>query len=325
MRGSDARPTTARVVAAFAAVYLVWGSTYLAIRYAIETLPPLSMAGVRFTIAGGLMYAYLRLRGESAPSPRQWRSAAVVGGLLLLGGNGGVVLAERSVPSGIVALLVAMVPLWMVLMEWARRGGTRPTKRTVLGLFVGFAGMVLLVGPGELAGGGAVDPGGVALVTFGSLSWAFGSIWSRGADLPRSPFVATGMEMLAGGALLFLAGGLRGEWASVDPSTFSAVSLGAFAYLVAFGSLVGFTAYIWLLRIASPARVSTYAYVNPVVAVFLGWAIAGEPVTLRVLLAAGVIVAAVAVITTGKRTPSPASDGAPGDGDTGERKARSAA
>ncbi|MBW3654807.1 MAG: drug/metabolite exporter YedA [Gemmatimonadetes bacterium] len=290
-----------RVIAAFAAVYLLWGSTYLAIRFAIETLPPLLMAGVRFLLAGGVLYAFMRLRGEPAPERRHWKSAAVIGALLLVGGNGGVTLAERTVPSGVAALLVAMVPLWMVLLEWLRPGGMRPTVRVMAGLAVGFAGMVVLVGPSRLAGAGEVHFGGAALVLSGSLAWSIGSIHARGAALPANAFVATGMEMICGGALLLVAGAARGELAGLNPTAFSGRSLAAFAYLVVFGSLVGFTAYIWLLGVSSPARVSTYAYVNPVVAVFLGWAMAGEALTARVLIAAAVIVAAVAVITTGPR------------------------
>lgn len=323
-------PALPRVLAAFAAVYVIWGSTYLAIRFAIETLPPLLMAGARFLLAGAIVYGFLRLRGEAAPSRRHWRSAAIVGALLLVGGNGGVVLAERTVPSGVAALLVAMVPLWMVLLEWLRPGGTRPALRTVAGLVVGFAGMVMLVGPAGLLGGGAVDPGGAGLLMLGSVSWAAGSIFSRSAALPKSPFMATGMEMLSGGALLVVAGLLRGELGSTDVSAFSTTSVLAFAYLVLFGSVVGFTAYIWLLGVSTPARVSTYAYVNPVVAVFLGWLLASEPVTPRVLIAAAIIIAAVAVITVGKRAApvraeDEAPEGAEGKAPRGERKAKSAA
>ena len=295
----NARPTLAKVAAAFAAVYVIWGSTYLAIHFAIQTLPPLAMASARFLVAGGVMYAFLRLRGLPAPTRVHWRSGAIVGALLLVGGNGGVVLAERTVPSGVVALLVAMVPCWMVLLEWLRPGGTRPTGRVVAGLVVGFVGMVVLVGPSSL--GGAIDPLGAGLVMLGSVSWAAGSIYSRGAKLPPSPFMATATEMLAGGFFLLIAATLRGEWAGMDAGAFSSESLLALAYLIVFGSLVGFTAYIWLLGVSTPSRVSTYAYVNPVVAVFLGWALAGEPITSRVLVAAAIIVAAVAVITTGKR------------------------
>lgn len=291
-----------KVLAAFAAVYVLWGSTYLAIRVAIDTLPPLLMAGARFLVAGGALYAFVRLRGERAPDRRHWGTTAAIGALLLLLGNGGVVLAERTVPSGVVALLVAMVPLWMVLIEWLRRGGVRPSLRTVLGLVVGFAGMVLLVGPSGL-GGEPVDPLGTALVMVGSLAWAGGSIYARGAALPKSALLATGMQMVWGGVWLTLAGLLAGEWRGLDASAFTPRSLLAWGYLVVFGSLVGFTAYIWLLGAVSAARVSTYAYVNPVVAVLLGWALLDEPLSPRVIGAAAVIIAAVAVITTGRRTP----------------------
>jgi drug/metabolite transporter (DMT)-like permease len=318
-----------QVIAAFAAVYLLWGSTYLAIRFAIETLPPLLMAGVRFLLAGGVLYAFMRLRGQPAPERRHWKSAAVIGALLLVCGNGGVTLAERTVPSGVAALLVAMVPLWMVLLEWLRRGGTRPTGRVMAGLAVGFAGMVVLVGPSQLAGAGAVDFGGAALVLCASLAWSIGSIYARGATLPANAFVATGMEMLCGGVLLLVAGAARGELAGLNPAAFTGRSLAALAYLVVFGSLVGFSAYIWLLGVSSPARVSTYAYVNPVVAVFLGWALAGEALTARVLVAAAVIVAAVAVITTGPRpreTPGTLAGTAdPPGAKAGSRRRRQAA
>ncbi|HEX2080917.1 MAG TPA: drug/metabolite exporter YedA [Longimicrobium sp.] len=328
MPETASRPSAAKILAAFAAVYILWGSTYLAIRVAIESLPPLLMAGARFLLAGGLLYAFMRLRGEPAPERRHWAATAVVGMLLLMFGNGGVTLAERTVPTGVAALLVAMVPMWMVLLEWLRRGGTRPTLRTAIGLVIGFAGMVLLIGPGAVAGGDRVDPLGAGLLMIGSIAWAAGSIYSRGAPLPKSPFLATGMEMLWGGVWLLIAGTLRGEWRTVNPSAFTTESVLAYLYLVVFGSLVGFTAYIWLLGVSSPARVSTYAYVNPVVAVFLGWAILGEPLTPRVLGAAAVIVAAVAVITMGKRAqpaPVPAAESAKAVGERAREGRRNAA
>ena len=308
---SKPRPAAGLVLAAFAAVYLLWGSTYLAIIFAIDTLPPLLMAGARFLLAGSILYAVMRLRGEAAPAPRHWRSAAIIGALLLLCGNGGVTLAERTVPSGVAALLVAMVPMWMVLLEWVRPGGVRPTVRTLLGLLVGFAGIGVLVGPGATQGG-PVDPFGAGLVMLGSAAWAAGSIYSRGAPLPKSALLATGMEMMWGGAWLLAAGVLRGEAWSTDFSAVSGTSLLAWAYLVVFGSLVGFTAYIWLLGVTTAARASTYAYVNPVVAVLLGWWLLDEPLTARVLVAAAIIVLAVAVITTGRRPQPVAAD--PGEG-----------
>lgn len=308
---SVARPSAALVLAAFAAVYVIWGSTYLGIRIAIESLPPLLMAGARFLLAGTLLYAIMRLRGEPAPERRHWGSTALIGMLLLMFGNGGVTMAERTVPSGVAALLVAMVPMWMVLLEWLRPGGTRPYGRTIAGLVIGFAGIVLLVGPAGLVGGDSVDPVGAGFVMVGCLAWAAGSIWSRRVALPKSALLATGMEMTWGGVWLLLAGTVAGEWGSVDPSGFTTRSVLAFAYLVIFGSLVGFTAYIWLLGVSTPARVSTYAYVNPIVAVLLGWALLGEPLNARVLGAAAIIVAAVAVITMGKGSqpaPAPAAE-----------------
>ncbi|MGH7546003.1 MAG: EamA family transporter, partial [Gemmatimonadota bacterium] len=286
-------PQVIAVGLAFAAVYLIWGSTYLAIRFAIETLPPFLMAGTRFAAAGAVLYAYTRWRGLPAPERAHWPAAIVIGGLLLLGGNGLLVWAETRVPSGIAALLIATVPLWMVLLEAWRRDGTRPGAATVAGLTAGFAGIVLLVGPGEFAGGGGVDLLGAGALTIASISWAFGSLYSRRANLPASPLVGISMEMLAGGAWLLLAGTLAGEWGRVDPGAVSPRSATALLYLTVFGSLVGFSSYIWLLRVSTPARVSTYAYVNPVVALFLGWALAGESLTPRTGLAVALVLAAV--------------------------------
>ncbi len=287
-----------RVIVAFAAVYLIWGATYLFIRFAIETLPPFLMAGTRFLIAGGVLYGVAWLGGARRPTRAQWGAAAIVGGLMLLGGNGGVVWAEQSVPSGLAALLVAMSPLWMAVLDWVRPGGVRPSKGVALGLGLGFAGVILLVGPAELIGGGRIDPVGAAVLILASLSWAAGSIYSRHGQRPASPLLGSGMQMLAGGTLMLLVGSAIGEWVGFDYRAVSLRSVASLGFLIAFGSLIGFTAYIWLLRVTTVARASTYAYVNPAVAVFLGWALAGEALTPRTLLAAGVIVAAVVVITT---------------------------
>ena len=285
-----------RLVLAFAAVYIIWGSTYLAIRVAIDTLPPFLMAGVRFVIAGGLLYGWARWRGAPRPVRVNWLAAAIVGGLMLLGGNGGVVWAELRVPSGLTAVLIATVPLWIAILEWAQGGG-RPGGRVAVGLLMGLAGIGLLVGPGELAGAGAIDPLGAAVLLFASLSWAAGSLYSRRARLPSSPLLSTAMEMLAGGLFLLLAGLLAGQAVDLDPAAISLRSVAALGYLIVFGSLVAFTAYIWLLRVTLPAHAATYAYVNPVVAVLLGWALGGEALTARTLLAAAVIIGAVVIIT----------------------------
>jgi drug/metabolite transporter (DMT)-like permease len=291
-------PSRFQVVLAFLAIYLIWGSTYLAIRFAIETLPPFLMAGMRFIIAGAVLYIWMRARGGAQPPARiHWRNTAIVGGLLLLGGNGGVVWAEQIVPSSLAAVLIATSPLWMVLLGWAWRGSA-PGRRVVAGLLLGFAGVVLLVGPGALSGNGQVDPLGAVVLIGAALAWAIGSHFAQRSALPASSLLATAMEMLAGGALLFLAGLVGGEAARVDPSGFSLRSVLAFLYLIVFGSLVGYSAYTWLLRVTTLARASTYAYVNPVVAVLLGWALGGEQLTPQTLLATAVTLSGVVLIIT---------------------------
>lgn len=301
-------PSRAMILAAFAVVYVVWGSTYLAIRYAVETLPPFLMAGARFVLAGGILTFWAVWRDGERATASNWRAATIAGALLLLGGNGAVVWAEQRVPSGLAALLVATMPFWMVLADWLRPGGQAPRAGVALGIAIGLAGMVILVGPGSL-GDDAVDPVGAAVLTFGAASWAVGSLYARRAPLPRNAVFGTGLEMLAGGALLSILGAATGEIGRLDLGRASTASLAGFFYLVVFGSLIGFTAFAWLLRVASPAAVSTYAFVNPIVAVLLGWAIAHEQVSSRTIVAAAVIVGSVALITwstTRKAAPPPA-------------------
>jgi drug/metabolite transporter (DMT)-like permease len=294
-----------KLVLAFLAVYIIWGSTYLAIRFAIETLPPFLMAGVRFLVAGSVLYWWARRRGAPAPQRINWKAAALLAVLLLIGGNGGVVWAEQRVPSGLAALLIATEPFWIVMLDWLRPGGSRPSLAVSAGLVFGFIGVALLVSPFDLAGGGAVDPIGAAVVILASLSWAAGSLWTaRGAPLPRSPALATGMEMLVGGALFILIGTAAGEWSGVSLASMSLKSVLALLYLTVFGAIVGFTAYVYLLQHTTPSKASTYAYVNPVIAVFLGWALAGEAINGRVALAALAIVTAVVMITRHHAQPS---------------------
>ncbi|NTU64558.1 MAG: drug/metabolite exporter YedA [Chloroflexi bacterium] len=304
-----------RIVLAFAAVYLIWGSTYLAIRFAIETIPPYLMGGARFLIAGSVLYAVLRWRGVKTPTRLNWRAAAIAGGLLLWGGNGGVMLAEQYVPSSLAALIVAMVPLWMVLLNWRWGDRARPNAGTALGVGLGLVGIVLIAAPGQAAAEGAVNPIGLLILIGASLSWSIGSLYSRKAALPSNALLSTAMEMLAGGGMMLMAGLLLGQGAQIRFDQISVLSLSALGYLVVFGSLIGFTAYVWLLKVSTPARVSTYAFVNPVVAVFLGWAFAGEELSLRVMAAAAVIIVAVMLITlnqsavrSSRSVPAPAGE-----------------
>jgi drug/metabolite transporter (DMT)-like permease len=295
---TPAAPSRLALASAFAIVYLIWGSTFLAILFAIDTLPPFLMAGTRFLVAGSLVYAWSRLvGGAAAPSRVQWRGAATVGVLLLVGGNGLLVWSEQRIASGVAALLVGTVPCFMALIEWLRPGGSRPAGLVVAGLLLGLLGLFWLVGPDALLGGGRVDFIGAVVVVIGSFSWAAGSIYSRHVPTAASPFLSTAMQMLTGGAVLLLVSVVLGEPWTFDLESVSLRSALGLLYLIAFGSIVAFSAYIWLLRVSTPARVSTYAYVNPVVAVFLGWALADEALTPRMLVAAAVIVSGVALIT----------------------------
>jgi len=285
-----------RIILAFLAIYVIWGSTYLAIRFGVETLPPFLMASVRFLVPGTILYLWERRRGEARPTLVQWRSAAIIGGLLLLVGNGGVTWAEQVIPSGVTALLISTSPFWFVLLDWILFGSARPTGRVVTGLGIGLVGVVLLIGPERILTGGGFPVGGILVLLLATVSWAGGSLYSRKASLPSSPVLATGMEMLAGGAMLLLFSVIVGEPMRLDPSTVALKSILSLAYLSLFGSLVAFTAYVWLLRVSTAARVSTYAFVNPVIAVFLGWTLGGEEFTARMGIAALVIVAGVVLI-----------------------------
>jgi drug/metabolite transporter (DMT)-like permease len=282
-----------KIVIAFFAVYVFWGMTYLAMRVAVEDIPPYLMAGSRFLLAGAVLYAWARRAGDQPPSPQHWRGAAIVGAFLLLGGNASVAWAEQRVPSGLAALLIGVMPIWMVGLEWVRRG-SRPSKQVVAGLLLGAVGVGLLVLP--QGSGNDMDLVGAAVLILAAASWAWGSVISKSASLPKSPFLATSLEMIAGGVLCLLVGVLSGELREFSLSEVSARAALAWLYLVVFGSLVAFTAYIWLLGVTSIAKVGTYAYVNPIVAVLLGWAVLGEPVTLRTVVAAAVILLGVALV-----------------------------
>jgi drug/metabolite transporter (DMT)-like permease len=294
----NARRTPGLVVFAFAIVYLIWGSTYLAMRVGIESFPPLLLAGSRHFAVGLILYPLVRWKTGERPTWQQWRTAIITGSLLLLIGNGGVCVAELTVPSGIAALLVATVSLWMVLVDWVRPGGVRPGPRIIAGIVLGFAGLALLVGPTHLGSSERVDLKGAAILVLASLAWACGSLYSKHGALPNSPLLGVTMQGLAGGAGLWIAGFLTGEVRALHVAAISQRSWMALGYLIVFGSVLGFTAYLYILKNSTAARVSTYALVNPVVALFLGWMLAGESITLRTILAAAVILTAVVLVIT---------------------------
>jgi len=292
-----------RIWLALFALYIVWGSTYLAIRFAVETIPPFLMAGFRFLISGVILYTWRKAAGDPAPTRRQWRSAIVVGLLLLLGGNGLVSWAEQHVASGIAALMVASIPLWMVLLDALRPSGIKPDWKILLGVLMGFGGITLLVASaGGLSPADGLDLVALAALLFAALIWSYGSLYGRDADMPPSSLLGTGIEMLGGAAGLFLVGTVAGEWPRLrlaDISTNSALGL---MYLIIFGSLVGFVSYSWLLRNAPIPLVSTYAYVNPLVAILVGAWLGNETITARIILSALVIIGSVVVINLSKQT-----------------------
>jgi drug/metabolite transporter (DMT)-like permease len=294
----------ARIWAALGIVYVVWGSTYLGILVAVRTLPPFLMASIRFLIAGGLLYLWSIRRGDrlnDRPGWKQWGAAAVVGFLLLVSANGMLAWAEQRVDSGVSSLVIATVPLWMALIDRLAYG-QRLSGTAVGGLVIGLAGAALLAGP---TGPGHLAPLGAVVLLGSSISWAAGSLYSRRAPLPQRPLVGASMQMLAGGVVLAVIALSLGEEKQVaDAST---ASLLAVLYLIVFGSLIGYTAYVWLLRAAPTSLVSTYAYVNPVVAVFLGWAIVSEPIGVRTLVAGAMILLAVALIVRGRPVRAPSS------------------
>ena len=287
---------------AFAAIYLVWGSTFLAIRDTVATVPPLMAAGLRVLVAGVLLYAYLRSRGQAAPTRRNWSMAAVSGALLFVGCHGVLGWAAQRVPSGISALLTASISFWMVLLNSLRRG-TMPNRLTWLGLAVGFAGLLPLMNRGS----GSVNVVASVALVLGALSWAVGSLYARGRLVPEAPLLAAAMQMITGGVFLLLVSSVVGEWGRLDVARVTLRSLVSLSYLIVFGSIVAFGASVWLLERVPAASVATYAFVNPIVALFLGWLFGGEAITVRTVVSTVLIVAAVAMITTASARPDPAS------------------
>jgi drug/metabolite transporter (DMT)-like permease len=295
---------------ALLSLYIIWGSTYLAILFAVETIPPFISAGIRFLISGAILFLWRWLAHDPMPTRIQWRSAAIVGTLLLLGGNGLVSWSEQLIPSGIAALLIGTVPLWLVLIEALRPGGTKASWQAILGLAIGFAGVLVLVGPAELTGKTQqFNFLGVLVCLIAAVLWSFGSIYSRSSDLPKSALMTTGMEMLAGSIGLFLVASLTGEWTHFSIYDISQKSFYGLIYLITIGSLVGFVSYAWLLKNAPVPLVATYAYVNPLVAILLGTFFANELLTPRMILAAIIIIGSVVFInTSGNKSKIPENE-----------------
>ena len=296
-------PTRTALLLAFATIYLVWGSTYLGIRIAVGSMPPFAMASARFLIAGALLFIVLKLRGAQWPTLAQLREHALIGTFLLLGGNGLVAWAEQYIPSGIAALLIAIGPLFVVLTEWAWPGGSRPTFRTFGALLLGLVGVAWLAAPWEAASHGSLDGAGVIAVLSACAFWAIGSIASRHARSGASPLYAASLQMIGGGAALGLVAWAHGDWSAVDFNRITPEAWGAFLYLILFGSLLGFSVFVWLMKHSTPARVATFAYVNPIVAVFLGWLLLDEEVTRRTFVSAVIIITAVVLITVQRNRP----------------------
>ncbi|MET3290766.1 UNVERIFIED_CONTAM: drug/metabolite transporter (DMT)-like permease [Brevibacillus sp. OAP136] len=285
------------IIIALLSVYLFWGGTYLGIKVAVETMPPFIMAGFRFFVAGCVLYAIAHAQGHSRPSLTEWKNAGIVGALLLLGGNGAVAWAEQKVPSAIASLLVATVPLWILLFQSVGTNRLKPSKGVIAGMGLGFLGIAVLVLQPGGTGTRAMDTLGILALLLGSISWSAGSLFSRRATLPASPLMSTALQMIGGGILLAIASFFLDDWSSFHISAISLRSYLALAYLIVFGSIIAYTAYIWLLKNAEPTWVSTYAFVNPVVAVFLGWFAANEQLAPRAWVAAAIIIAAVVIIT----------------------------
>jgi len=289
---------------ALLALYIVWGSTYLAIRFTVETIPPFLSGGMRFLISGAILLFWRRAAGDAMPTKRQWRSAAIVGIFLLLGGNGLVSFAEQSVPSGVAALIIGSTPLWMTTIEALRPGGVKPGWQAILGLLIGFGGIFLLLGPSELTGAThLLNPLGVIALLMAAFLWATGSIYSRGADMPKSSLMSTSAQMLVGSLALFVVSGLTGEWSGFSFASVKLSSWLGLLYLITIGSLIGFVSYGWLLQNAPVSLVATYAYVNPLVAVFLGAWLADETINARILFAGLVIIGSVVLINQTKSKP----------------------
>jgi drug/metabolite transporter (DMT)-like permease len=296
------------VILAFAAVYIIWGTTYLVIRLAIDTIPPFFMIGSRVLTAGTILFLFLRARGAPGPTRVQWRSAVIVGALLLGGGSGLLTWSEQEVPTGTAALIIATIPLWISLFDWLIFKGGRPGKQVTAGLILGLFGIFLLVGPDQILGKADFSPLFLFVLLLAPILWSFGSLYSRGAPLPKDAFMGSAMQMIGGGVVLLIAGLLTGELPDLDLAAISRTSFIAWIYLIFFGSIIAFSAYIWLLKEVPPTKATTYTYVNPIIAVFLGWLVLDETITPITILSSALIILAVILIQTAKTKELPAAE-----------------
>ena len=291
-----------RIWIALISIYLIWGSTYLAIRFAVESIPPFLMASTRFIIPGLILYGWRRIAGDKAPTFREWKSTAIIGLLLLLGGNGAVTWAEQIIPSGIAAMVIGSVPLWIIILNLFTKEGKHQDKKVIISALFGFIGIILLVGPTQFLGiTERIRPIGIAVIIFAAIFWSVGSLYSRNAKIPESPLLSTGMEFIAGGIGLLFAGTITGEFSQLDINLITPRSFLSLIYLITFGSLIGFTAYTWLLRNAPISLVSTYAYVNPLIAIILGYIFAEETLNFRIIIAGIIIITSVIFINHSSR------------------------
>jgi len=307
MNQRASRHSAAAVWAAIVTVWLAWGGTYLGIKWAVETIPPVLMAAGRAFVAGAVLYAWARARGAPRPTARHWKSAAIAGFIMLVAGNAFLIWAERTVPSGLAALVVGASPLYFVVLDWWFFGGGKPGGAAAWGIAVGLLGLVILIGP-DLTARGATFAGIIALLV-ANFGWTFGGLYSRSALLPASAPLATAMQMLAAAPVLLVASGALGEWRGFDPAQVTARSLWSMAFLIVVGSWIGYSAFTTSMRIAPTALASTYAFVNPVVAVVVGWALGGEAVGPRMLLASAVVIGGVILVTFGSRLKPQPSEG----------------
>ena len=301
-------PNTGLLILAFATIYVVWGTTYLAMRVAVETIPPFMMAGVRFLLAGSVTFLFLKFRGVATPGFDQWKQGAIVGLFLMVGGNGLVSWAEQEIPSGIAALVVASMPIWMCIFDWLIFKGSRPGGFTAIGLVLGFVGMGILFAPSFSSGAASsLDLFSLFVLVFAPVFWSLGSLYSRAANLPSNVFMSAAIQSMSGGLVLLLTSIVMGEWWKLDLDQVSVNSILAMLYLAIFGSIIALSTYVWLLKQVSPSRVSTYTYVNPIIAVLLGWLILDETITGQTIFAICVIVGSVVMVVVSRSKPQPAA------------------